>query len=199
MSALTVEAYEAAESMAVPSHHGIGDRRSSSREALRVVRPSKARVSVPRAAAGVFSAARTSVPDRRPRAAVASVSLSPVGHRASQPASHVKARRAAQVHATAPSYARQILQLVREDLVVRTLLAVLLVVSLAAVVAGLGYAFFLSPSEVITVGAGDSLWSIASKVSDNGDIAETVAQIQNLNHLAGDNIYAGQELVIPAN
>lgn len=51
--------------------------------------------------------------------------------------------------------------------------------------------------DSITVGSGDTLWSIAGAVA-GGDVRETVAQIVSLNGLAGSAIQPGQVLVLPA-
>jgi LysM domain len=46
----------------------------------------------------------------------------------------------------------------------------------------------------VMVHSGDSLWSIATTVAPNRDPRAEVAQIQALNHLAGDTVTAGQQL-----
>jgi hypothetical protein len=46
----------------------------------------------------------------------------------------------------------------------------------------------------VTVHSGDSLWSIASTVAPNRDPRAEVAELQSLNHLAGDTVTAGQQL-----
>lgn len=179
MSALTVETYEGGVARSGHEDHDRGDQRPSSRAVLHAVRQGERRGN-PAAPTG---------PERRGHLrVVADVQVRP----------SVAQRERVHSQSTLFMYESQILRLIREDALVRTLVAVFLVVSISAMMAGIGYAFFLSPSEVITVGAGDSLWSIASSVSEDGNVAETVSQIQNLNHLSGDTIYAGQELVIPA-
>jgi LysM repeat protein len=47
---------------------------------------------------------------------------------------------------------------------------------------------------VVTVGPGDSLWSIASAAAPNHDPRVEIAKIQQLNHLAGDTVAVGQQL-----
>jgi hypothetical protein len=49
-------------------------------------------------------------------------------------------------------------------------------------------------SSHITVQAGDTLWSIASRVAPERDPRAEIAQIQRLNGLAGVNLVAGQTL-----
>jgi hypothetical protein len=50
---------------------------------------------------------------------------------------------------------------------------------------------------VVYVAPGDTLWSIASATSD-GDIRERVFEIKLRNNLDGDELMAGQLLIIPA-
>ncbi|MFV0254418.1 MAG: LysM peptidoglycan-binding domain-containing protein [Beutenbergiaceae bacterium] len=53
--------------------------------------------------------------------------------------------------------------------------------------------------EMVTVGGGDSLWSIAAEVTaPGGDVRETMAQIVALNELQGSVLNAGQVLTIPS-
>lgn len=47
---------------------------------------------------------------------------------------------------------------------------------------------------VVTVRAGDTLWSIASRVAPGRDPRDEVAQLQRVNHLTGAALVAGQEL-----
>lgn len=49
-----------------------------------------------------------------------------------------------------------------------------------------------------TVESGDTLWSIAAGVTEDGeDVRETVATVRNLNGLAGSTIHPGQVLTLP--
>ncbi|WP_137846208.1 LysM peptidoglycan-binding domain-containing protein [Microbacterium sp. 2FI] len=50
----------------------------------------------------------------------------------------------------------------------------------------------------VTVGAGDSLWSIAEEVAPAADPRDVVDAIVRLNGLDGGAILAGQRLAIPA-
>lgn len=52
-------------------------------------------------------------------------------------------------------------------------------------------------TAVVVVQAGDSLWSIAQKVSSNVDPREMVVRIRELNALDGSVVVAGQSLVVP--
>lgn len=49
-----------------------------------------------------------------------------------------------------------------------------------------------------TVESGDTLWSIAAGVTEDGDdVRETLATVRDLNGLAGSTIHPGQVLTLP--
>ncbi len=50
---------------------------------------------------------------------------------------------------------------------------------------------------VVTVAAGETLWSLASKMADGGDVQSLVAEIASANSLKGVDVTAGQKLRIP--
>jgi len=50
---------------------------------------------------------------------------------------------------------------------------------------------------VITVAAGETLWSLASAMADGGDVQSLVADIASANSLNGVDIEAGQKLRVP--
>jgi len=51
---------------------------------------------------------------------------------------------------------------------------------------------------VRTVGAGESLWAIASSVTAPGeDVRDALREIARLNHLTDSSLAAGQQLVVP--
>lgn len=52
-------------------------------------------------------------------------------------------------------------------------------------------------TEVVVVGAGDTLWEIASDAADGGDVREMVHQIRELNALDSSVVQSGQELHVP--
>ena len=52
-------------------------------------------------------------------------------------------------------------------------------------------------TETVVVKSGSTLWSIASDVDSNKDIRELVYEIQELNEIKGNSIYAGQVIEIP--
>lgn len=54
------------------------------------------------------------------------------------------------------------------------------------------------PVRYVTVEAGQSLWTIAGEVAPGTDPRVTVAQIRELNALAGSAVSAGQQLAVPA-
>ena len=50
---------------------------------------------------------------------------------------------------------------------------------------------------VVTVASGETLWSLASKMADGGDVQALVAEIASANSLKGVDVTAGQKLRIP--
>ena len=50
---------------------------------------------------------------------------------------------------------------------------------------------------VVTVAAGETLWSLASQMADGGDVQTLVADIASANSLSGVDVEAGQKLRIP--
>ena len=50
---------------------------------------------------------------------------------------------------------------------------------------------------VVTVAAGETLWSLASAMADGGDVQALVADIASANSLNGVDVEAGQKLRIP--
>lgn len=83
------------------------------------------------------------------------------------------------------------------------LVALALVLS-AAVGVGAGLAFPAEepmPEQVqsVTVGPGESLWTIAAEVADEGqDVRIVIDQIMALNNLSASTVPAGAELTVPA-
>jgi LysM repeat protein len=53
-------------------------------------------------------------------------------------------------------------------------------------------------TEVVTVGAGDTLWDIAAEHADDGEVLEMVAHIKDLNDLDSGGLMAGQKIRVPA-
>jgi len=50
---------------------------------------------------------------------------------------------------------------------------------------------------VVTVAAGETLWSLASAMADGGDVQTLVADIASVNSLSGVDVEAGQKLRVP--
>ena len=54
------------------------------------------------------------------------------------------------------------------------------------------------PVRVVEVQEGDTLYDIAGRVAQPGDVREMVHHIQQLNSLSGGSLQVGQKLAIPA-
>ena len=52
-------------------------------------------------------------------------------------------------------------------------------------------------TRTVEVGAGDTLWGIASEVAEPGQVRDMVHQIQELNALSGASLQVGQEIAVP--
>jgi hypothetical protein len=50
----------------------------------------------------------------------------------------------------------------------------------------------------VTVEAGETLWTVASRVAPQADPRLEVARIQSLNHLGSPAVQVGQQLLVPA-
>lgn len=89
----------------------------------------------------------------------------------------------------------------RGRFVVRVISAVIAVLLAVALGAAAGLALRPTPAVgtgVVTVEAGDSLWSLAAGLAGPGrDVRDVVAEIVRLNGLATDFVVPGQRLVIP--
>ena len=49
-----------------------------------------------------------------------------------------------------------------------------------------------------TVHQGDTLWSVAHRLAPGNDPRDVIARIQQVNHLSGSDLVAGQQLLLPA-
>ncbi|MFS0733360.1 LysM peptidoglycan-binding domain-containing protein [Microbacterium sp. 1P10UB] len=52
--------------------------------------------------------------------------------------------------------------------------------------------------QTVTVGAGESLWSIAQEIAPSADPRDVVSAIERLNALESGTLTAGQKLSVPA-
>ena len=93
-------------------------------------------------------------------------------------------------------------RLTRRGRVVVLLAALILAFAVGVMVAAgsvaTGEAGTPEPTKVITVGAGDTLWAIASDLADDGDVRSMMSKIESLNAMETGTIDAGQRLVVPA-
>ncbi|MCX7773185.1 MAG: LysM peptidoglycan-binding domain-containing protein [Clostridia bacterium] len=53
------------------------------------------------------------------------------------------------------------------------------------------------PHKTILVEAGDTLWDIASRYAENSDPRAYIFELKQLNGIATDNIFIGQQLMLP--
>ena len=94
-------------------------------------------------------------------------------------------------------------RLTRRGRLARTLLVLSLAVVLASVFglnAGANTADQIgTPTAFIqvTVAPGDTLWSLATRLADGGDVRALVDEIASVNSLASAEVQAGQKLRIP--
>lgn len=97
--------------------------------------------------------------------------------------------------------ARSTVRLTRRGRLVLLTALVVVVFAALAVVGGQSAATGESGDPVETrtveVGAGDTLWAIASSVSEPGQVREVVHQIEELNALSGAHLVVGQEIAVP--
>lgn len=54
-----------------------------------------------------------------------------------------------------------------------------------------------TPTEVVLVGPGDTLWGIAAELNADGDVRSTMREIEQLNALESAALSAGQRLRVP--
>ncbi|WP_243056601.1 LysM peptidoglycan-binding domain-containing protein [Nocardioides sp. SR21] len=54
-----------------------------------------------------------------------------------------------------------------------------------------------APTRVVMVGAGDTLWDIASGIAADGDVRGMMQEIEDLNALESSSLAAGQKLRVP--
>ena len=53
------------------------------------------------------------------------------------------------------------------------------------------------PTRMVQVQPGDTLWGIASRTADPGQVREKVLQIEELNALSGPALQVGQRIAVP--
>lgn len=54
------------------------------------------------------------------------------------------------------------------------------------------------PFEYVTVESGQSLWSLAESIAPGADPRDVIAELRALNQLTSAEVFAGQQLAIPA-
>ena len=68
---------------------------------------------------------------------------------------------------------------------------------LAGGAVGTGEAGQPTPSEIVQVAPGDTLWGIASEIATDGDVRGVMNEIERLNALESTGVAAGQKLRVP--
>ena len=54
------------------------------------------------------------------------------------------------------------------------------------------------PVDIYTVGSGETMWSIASSLTEPGaDVRDTIDQLVRVNELSSSSLLAGQQLLVP--
>ena len=54
------------------------------------------------------------------------------------------------------------------------------------------------PTKIVQVSPGDTLWDIASRLADDGQVPAMMQKIEQLNALDSVDLQSGQRLVVPA-
>lgn len=98
--------------------------------------------------------------------------------------------------------ARSTVRLTRRGRLVVFVLGLLVAVTVAVVFASVSVATGEKgepvPTDTIVVGTGVTLWEIAASRAEDGDVRAVIEEIQQLNHLEGGMVVAGQQLRVPA-
>jgi hypothetical protein len=85
----------------------------------------------------------------------------------------------------------------RGRLVVTLVALVLLVVGFSAGRVASQAAGPARPLPTVTVHAGETLWQIAARIAPHADPRPVVLELEQLNHLPGPRVVAGQQLLTP--
>jgi LysM repeat protein len=88
-------------------------------------------------------------------------------------------------------------RLTRRGRVVVLVLCLLLAGLVAALVASTSRAAQPGEPAVAVVQPGDTLWSVAARHAPSDDPYGVIEEIRRLNHLTGNTIHPGQELILP--
>ena len=98
---------------------------------------------------------------------------------------------------------RSSVRLTRRGRVVVLLGALLLAFAVGVFITAAGSVATQEPAspgttDIVQVGPGDSLWSIASERASDGDVRDMMQRIEKLNGLTSASVQAGERLVVPA-
>jgi hypothetical protein len=124
-----------------------------------------------------------------------------IGSALEDPAPEVPQPLARRVRATAQRPARTAVRLTRRGRLVLVFAFLSLAVALTLPMAGWATASLTGgtpePVRVVEVAPGDTLYGIAAKLAEPGEIRAMVHRIQDLNSLPGAQIEEGQKLAVP--
>lgn len=104
-----------------------------------------------------------------------------------------------------PSVARSGIRLNRRGRLARTFVVLSLAVVLASVVAGKAGAGTVADSVkaaphsyvTVVVAPGETLWSLATRIADGGDVRALVSEIVTVNSLSSVDVSAGTKIRVP--
>jgi Tfp pilus assembly protein FimV len=102
-----------------------------------------------------------------------------------------------------PSIRRSAVRLTRRGRVVVVVAALLVAFAIGVFVTAAGSVATqqpgtAEPTKIVQVGSGDTLWDIASRLADDGDVQPMMEEIKQLNALESGDLQVGQRLVVPA-
>ena len=94
-------------------------------------------------------------------------------------------------------------RLTRRGQLVVVAVALLIAFAVGVFVTAAGSVATLEPgtpeaTRIVQVGSGETLWGLASELSEDGDVRAMMQRIERLNALDSTVLQAGQRLVVPA-
>lgn len=59
------------------------------------------------------------------------------------------------------------------------------------------YGYEIKQYDTITIESGDTLWEIAHRYNNGGDVRKVILEIKKANNMKSSEIFAGEELIVP--